>query len=215
MPLLLLHIHCIHPQLIPFDGDANMETNPHISITGTVTKFDMGDRSFTMTPTQYIPLTRVTSPFPIHAHFADSNSKKRWGTDGPKVATGSTVTLGGSLQRVVREHNIDRPLEFAQVEVTNIAYLGTTRGPATTSHTGMFTVSQHKPPALIVLSQLENGSPKNRKRWNWNDLQKSSPDSHSFASSSQSKGKRKRDSNDSDDDEPAKREKTVHDDQKN
>ena len=144
MSLHLTHIHSICPKLIPFDGDANMQINPHISITGTVTRFDMENRSFTMTPTQYIALTRATSPFPIHGHFADSDSKKRWGADGPKVATGSTVTLGGSLQRVVREHNIDRPLEFAQVEVNNIAYLGSTRGPATSSHSGIFTVSPHK-----------------------------------------------------------------------
>lgn len=77
-----------------------------------------------MTPTQYIALTHAASPFPIHAHFADSNSKKRWGPDGPKVAIGSTVTLGGLLQRVVRERTIDRNFQFAQVEVMNIAYLG-------------------------------------------------------------------------------------------
>ena len=49
---------------------------------------------------------------------------------------------------------------------------------------------------------------------NWNDLQKSSPDSHSFNSSSQTKRKRKRDDNNSNDEEPAKREKTVDDEQK-
>jgi hypothetical protein len=116
-----------------------METNPYISVTGNVTKFDIETRSFTMTPTQYVALTHTTSPFPIHATFADCNSKKRWGPEGPKVAVGSTVTFGGSFQRVVREHNIDRPLEFAQVEVTNIAYLGSTRSTnVSTSHTRTF-----------------------------------------------------------------------------
>jgi hypothetical protein len=119
-------------QLIPFDGDANMQTNPHVTITGTVTKFDYDDRSFTMTPTQYIILTHTTAPFPIHGHFADSGSKKRWGADGPKLTVGSSITLGGSLQRIVREHTIDKPLQFAQIEVVNIAYLGSTRGNLTT-----------------------------------------------------------------------------------
>ena len=109
-----------------------MQTNPFINITGCVTKFDIEDPSFTMSPTQYIILTHSTSSFPIHAHFADSNSKKRWGTDGPKVTVGSTITLGGSLQRLVRDHNTDKALQFAQVEVINIAYLGI-RGNLTTT----------------------------------------------------------------------------------
>ena len=86
-------------QLIPFDDDlVDMQINPYIIITGNVTKFDVDERSFTMTPTQYIILTHMTSPFPIHAHwhFVDSNSKKRWGPEGPKIAVGSTVTIGGT-----------------------------------------------------------------------------------------------------------------------
>lgn len=102
-----------------------MQTNPYITITGNVSQFDSEDRSFTITLTQYIILTHTASPFPIRAHFADTNSKKRWGPDGPKVVVGSTITLGSSLQRVVRQRNIDRTFEFAQVEVTTIAYLGT------------------------------------------------------------------------------------------
>ena len=114
-----------------------MQTSPYITITGSVTKFDTDDRSFTMTPTQYIVLTHAVSPFPIHGHFADSNSKKRWGADGPKVAVGSTITLGGFLQRVVRERTLDRALDFAEVEVMNIAYV-TTRGNITSSPPRMF-----------------------------------------------------------------------------
>ena len=84
-------------QLIPFDDDlVDMQINPYIIITSNVTKFDVDERSFTMTPTQYIILTHTTSPFPIHAHFVDSNCKKRWGPEGPKIAIGSTVTLGGT-----------------------------------------------------------------------------------------------------------------------
>ena len=102
-----------------------MQSNPYITITGNVSHFDSDERSFTISPSQYIILTHTAAPFPIHAHFADTNSKKRWGPEGPKVAVGSTITLGGSLQRIVRERNIDRTFEFAQVEVTTIAYLGT------------------------------------------------------------------------------------------
>jgi hypothetical protein len=109
-----------------------MQTSPYITITGNISKFDTDDRSFTMTPTQYIVLTHTVSPFPIHGHFADSNSKKRWGADGPKVAVGSTITLGGFLQRVVRERTLDRALDFTEVEVMNIAYLST-RGNLTSS----------------------------------------------------------------------------------
>ena len=102
-----------------------MQCNPYITVTGNVSEFDTNDRSFTITPTQYIILTHTSAPFQIRGHFADTDSKKRWGTDGPKVAVGSTITLGGSLQRVVRQRNLDRSFEYAQVEVTTIAYLGT------------------------------------------------------------------------------------------
>ena len=94
-------------------------------ITGNVSHFDSDERLFTISPSQYIILTHTAAPFSIHAHFADTNSKKRWGPEGLKVAVGSTITLGGSLQRIVRERNIDRTFEFTQVEVTTIAYLGT------------------------------------------------------------------------------------------
>ena len=102
-----------------------MELSPYITITGNVSKFDIEQRSFTMNPTQYVILTHSATPFPIHAHFADSDSKKRWGSDGPKVTVGSTVTLGGSLLRVTREPTIERSLQFAEVEVSNIAYITT------------------------------------------------------------------------------------------
>jgi hypothetical protein len=171
-----------------------MQTNPYITVTGSVTKSNTEDHSFTMTPTQYVILTHTNAPFPIHAHFADGASKKRWGPDGPKVAIGSTITIGGSLQRVVREHNIDKPLQFAQVEVANIAYLGSTRSTLTTS--------------------FEDGSPKTRKRWNWDDLKKPSHNSQASPSSSQTQtqGKRKRDDNDHDsEEEQSKREQTIDD----
>jgi hypothetical protein len=148
--------HPVFTKLIPFDGDVNMQVNPFITITGNVSKFNASDRSFTMTPTQYIALTHSTSPLPIHAHFADSESKKRWGPDGPKVAVGSTITLGGSFQRVAREHNIDRSLEFVQVEVSNIAYLGTRGNLASSSMREFFLSLNHRYNyIIIVVPQLQ------------------------------------------------------------
>jgi len=84
-------------KLIPFNDDVNMQTNPYITATATVNNFDIENRTFTMTPNQYIVLTHSTSPFPVHAQFADSSSKKRWGMEGPKVAVGSSITIGGTL----------------------------------------------------------------------------------------------------------------------
>ena len=102
-----------------------METNPYITVTGTVTNFDVDDHTFTMTPSQYVVLTHSSLPFPIHAHFANWSSKKRWGPEGPKVTVGTTITFGGVLETVVRERNIDRKFEFAEIEVVSIAYFGT------------------------------------------------------------------------------------------
>ena len=56
-----------------------------------------------------------------------------------------TVTIGGSFQRVVREHSINRPLDFAQVEVFNITYLSSCSN-LTTSPTRMSSSSSCLPP---------------------------------------------------------------------
>jgi len=112
-------------KLIPIEGDVNMETNPYITVTGTVASFNADDHTFTMTLNQYIVLTHSSLPFPIHAHFANWDSKKRWGPDGPKVTIGSTITFGGLLERVVCERNINKRLELAEIEVASIAYFGT------------------------------------------------------------------------------------------
>ena len=109
LPSLGAHIN----KLIPFKDDINIQTNPYVTITSNVSQFDPDNRSFTLTPTQYIILTHTASPFLIQAHFADTNSKKRWGADGPKFTVGSTITLGGSLQRIFKERNINRTFEFA------------------------------------------------------------------------------------------------------
>ena len=110
-------------KLILIDNDVNMKVNPYITVAGTIARFDAGNHTFTMTPTQYIGLIHASSGFPIHAHFIDRESKKRWGSNGPKAAVGSTITLRGFLERVAHECDINKSLSFAEVEVTNIAYL--------------------------------------------------------------------------------------------
>jgi hypothetical protein len=122
--------------LILIDDDENRKINPFITVAGTVTTFDADYHTFTMTPTQYIRLIHGSSPFPIHAHFVDWESKKRWGPNGPKVTVGSTITFGGSLERVVRERNIERSLSFAEVEVASVSYLSN-RGNAFVRTVGM------------------------------------------------------------------------------
>ena len=110
-------------KLIPIDGGMNMEINPYITVTRTVAQFNADDHSFTMTPNQYTVLTHSYSVLPIHGHFGDWHSNKRWGTDGPKVTVGTTITFDGFFKRVVRERTLDRTLQFVQVKVTTIAYL--------------------------------------------------------------------------------------------
>jgi len=41
-------------KLIPIEGDVDMETNPYITATGTVTSFDAENHTFAMTPNQYM-----------------------------------------------------------------------------------------------------------------------------------------------------------------
>ena len=90
-------------KLIPIDGDVNMEINPYITVTSTIAKFDTGDHSFTMMPNQYTVLTHSYSVLPIHRHFGDWYSNKRWGADRPKVTVGTTITFSGFFKRVVWE----------------------------------------------------------------------------------------------------------------
>ena len=170
LPSLGTHLN----KLIPFEDDIDMQTNPYVMITSNVSQFNPDDRSFTLTPTQYIILTHTTSPFPIWAHFADTNSKKRWGTDGLKVAIGSTITLGGSLQQIVRERNIDRTFEFAQVEVTTIAYLITQSNLAGPPSHNTLNCIIYIHSLFFISLEDQFGSPKTKKRWSWRDLQKPS-----------------------------------------
>ena len=82
--------------LIPLEGIIEMENNPFITVTGTITSFDADEHTFTISPTQYIVLGRTSLPFPIHAHFANSSSTKRWGSEG--LVSGSPVRSGFSAK---------------------------------------------------------------------------------------------------------------------
>ena len=106
-----------------------MKVHPHITVTGTVTSFNMDDRTFTMSPTQYTVLQHTSTVFPIHANFADLDSR-RWGEGGPKVAVGSTITFGGLMKRVVRERDGETSLSFVDIEVSSIAYLSNPISPS-------------------------------------------------------------------------------------
>ena len=136
LPILIALIF-FGTKLILIDDDVDMKVNPYITVAGTIASFDAGDHTFTMTPSQYIGLIHASSAFPIHAHFVDWESKKRWGSNGPKAAVGSTITFRGFLERVAREHDINKSLSFAEVEVTNIAYLSN-RGNSFVSPSGTF-----------------------------------------------------------------------------
>ncbi|KAF8805152.1 hypothetical protein BYT27DRAFT_7104584 [Phlegmacium glaucopus] len=110
-------------QLTIIDGDVNERTRPYITISGVITHLNVEDYSFEMSPTQYIALAHTATPFPIHAYFVES---KRWG-DGkkPKVSVGSTIALGGFLEKIRRERDIERTVSIVEVEIINIAFLST------------------------------------------------------------------------------------------
>lgn len=133
--MLNIFLSCVKIVLLHDDTDAKI--SPHITVTGTISSFNTDDRTFTMSPSQYTVLQHTTSAFPIHAHFADPESK-RWGDNGPKVTVGSTITFGGFLQRISREKNLDRTLSFAEIEVHNIAYLSNPNITSTPSSTSLF-----------------------------------------------------------------------------
>ncbi|KAF5386086.1 hypothetical protein D9615_002445 [Tricholomella constricta] len=169
------------------DSSVNTNVNPYVTIAGTVTSFNAGDHTFTMSLSQYAALTHDAPVFPIHAHFTDPEFKKRWGTNGPKVIVGSILAFGGHMNRVVRERNIDRSLSFVEIEVVNISYLSN-RGDSITSRT-----------------RSTGRRLGYRKRWNYNNLPDDLPES------STSKEKRKREE-ESEEDLEHKRGKTVSDD---
>ena len=197
-------------KLIPIEGDVDMETNPYIMATGTVTSFDAENHTFAMTPNQYIVLTHSSLPFPINAHFANSESKKRWGSEGPKVTVGSTITFGGLLQRVVCERNINKKLERAEVEVASIAYFGT-RGNLTASPARMFSeknILNCKTKSFSL--GLENQGSGLRRQWNWDSIRKSSLLSQpGQPSTSTSTGEKRKRSEELEEDNEIKREKTA------
>lgn len=105
-------------KLIPIKEDVNMETNPYITMTGTVTRFDADDHTFAMMLNQYIVLTHSLLPFPIYAHFTNWDSKKRWGPDG------STITFGNLLERLYVNRTLTRDLNLLKLRSPALLILG-------------------------------------------------------------------------------------------
>jgi hypothetical protein len=109
------------------DGDVDEKTAPYITVAGTVSSFNTTDHSFDMLPSQYTAFTHTSSPFPIHGYFIES---KRWGEGKkPKLFTGTSVCLGGFIERIHRERDLKRSLSQVELEVNTISFTST----ATTS----------------------------------------------------------------------------------
>ena len=90
------------------DGDVDEKTSPYITITGTISHFNPTDHTFQMSPSQYTALTHSATPFPIHGYFVES---KRWGEGKkPKLFLGSAITFGVIIDKIHRDHDIDRPI---------------------------------------------------------------------------------------------------------
>jgi hypothetical protein len=73
-----------------------------------------------MSPAQYTALTHSSTSFPIHGHFIES---KRWGEGKkPKLFTGTSVSLGGFIDRISRERDHNRSLSQVNVEVLTVSF---------------------------------------------------------------------------------------------
>ena len=180
-----------------------METNPFITVTGTVSSFDADEHTFTMSPNQYIVLSRTSLPFPIYAHFANSSSTKRWGPHGPKVFVGSTITFGGLFEKVVCDRTHEKRLKYAQVEVHYIAYFGT-QGNLSMTPPRMSSSYNTLPNINLQSLESENSSSGLRKRWNWESLRKSSDLPQASQSSSSASPTKRKHSEDDDDEREIK-----------
>jgi hypothetical protein len=74
-----------------------------------------------MSPSQYTALTHSSSPFPIHGHFIES---KRWGEGKkPKLFPGTAVSLGGFIDRIHRERDINRSVSQIEIEVVTVSFI--------------------------------------------------------------------------------------------
>ena len=125
-PKLTFYKYNINPttkKITLLDDDVDEKICPYVNVTGIITNFDTEDHSFNMCPTQYIALPHTTSPLPLHGYFMES---KQWG-DGKKLtlSLGSTIAFGGFIDRIRREHSIDKAMLSMEIEVANIAYIAT------------------------------------------------------------------------------------------
>jgi len=96
--------------------------------TGTATAYDSTNSTFSMTPSQYINLSRSVLPFPIFC-FIDPDSP-RWKNKKPVPTTGSTISIGGFLTKIKRG-NDGQPL--FEIELDSIAYLARQSTPSTSN----------------------------------------------------------------------------------
>ena len=119
---------------------------------GTVDEFDTNKLSFTLTPSQYINLTRTILDCHLSYYF-DPESKK-WQNKKPMPTTGSTISVEGILTNVKRGFN--HRLTF-EVEIDNIAYFNRS---SETSSSGSRCKSMFSPiPILSLISHLNFKTP--------------------------------------------------------
>jgi len=105
-------------QLIFVDNIDN-DYEPYINICGTVVDSDKNQSSFDLRPTQYVQLLRTNSDFPAHLTISDS---KRWAKNKPIPSIGTSISIGGFLQRVKRT-STENSILFFHINVTNVAYI--------------------------------------------------------------------------------------------
>lgn len=85
-----------------------------------------------MAPSQYTALTHSSSPLPIHGHFIES---KRWGGGKkPTLFPGTSVSLGGFIDRIHRERDIIRAVYQVEVEVLTISFIPTLPNAPSDAH---------------------------------------------------------------------------------
>ena len=140
--LTILHSYSLFfpPQIILLE-DANIYRNPFILASGITDNFDSPNLTFTLTPSQYINLSRTILDCPISCYF-DSESKK-WKGKKPMPVTGTTISVTGMLTKIKRGFNRTITLE---IELDNIAYLNRQTTTSTDPSHRMYT---HNNPSHI------------------------------------------------------------------
>jgi hypothetical protein len=119
----------------------DIQHNPCIVASGSVTDFDSSNFTFSLNPSQYINLPHSSLDCHLFCFF-DSESKK-WKNKKPMPTTGSTISITGFLTRVKRGFNQNRTLH---IELDNIAYLSRTSssGPSASLSQRLFLFTLHE-----------------------------------------------------------------------